>query len=77
MEITYSRTVNYSMTLEAKDRRSLAKHLGITVRQLTKLAEEGELQAEHGDDIAVWVDENPELAEVSGEDGIELEDITE
>lgn len=76
MEITYSRMVNYSMTLDAKHRRALAQHLGITVRQLIKLAEEEQLHAEYGHDVATWMDDNPELAEITGEEDIEIEDIT-
>ena len=75
MEITFSRQVNYSMTLDAKKKRELADHLDITVRKLNKLVEDGELYDEYGDDLAVWMDENPELFEIGGEDEIEIEDI--
>lgn len=75
MEITFSRQVNYSMTLDAKKKRELADHLDITVRKLNKLVEDGELYDEHGDELTSWMDENPELHEVSGEDDIEVEDI--
>lgn len=75
MEITFGRQVNYSMTLDAKKKRELADRLDITVRKLNKLVEDGELYDEHGDELATWMDENPELFEISSEDDIEIEEI--
>lgn len=55
MEITFNRSSDYSVDLNAKAKRELAQHLGITVRQMTRLAEDGELYSEHGDAIVGWL----------------------
>jgi len=76
MEITYSRNVNYSMQLDVKRKRELADHLDITLKQLNKLVDEGELYDEHRDELVNWMQQHSELGEVTGEDDIEIEDIT-
>jgi len=76
MEITYSRNVNYSLELDTKRKRELADHLDITLRELNKLVEAGELYDEHGDELIDWIDRQVDQGSISGEEDIEIEDIT-
>lgn len=77
MEITYSRTVNYSMELDKRQVRELADHLDITVRQLNKLVEDGELYDEHGDELIGWMENNAHKVKITvqSEEEVEIEEI--
>lgn len=76
MEITFSRTVNYSLTLEAMAKRELADHLDITVRKMDKLVADGDFYDEHGDELVNWMETKKFHAyEITGEDDIEIEEI--
>lgn len=76
MEITFSQNLNYSLDLQAKQVRELADRLDITVKELKRLAEEGELYDEHGDGLVAYVNDNIEKAEIAEHDDIEIDEIT-
>lgn len=59
IEFTYDITVTYSVEVEESEYSRLAKHLGITKKKLIKLADEGELTSEYGDEIDAWLRDLP------------------
>lgn len=71
MEISFERNTTCSAELSAKDERKLAKHLGITVRRMEILDEEGDLLAEHEEAIVEWLNANPHLVTVTDEEDME------
>lgn len=77
MEITFSRQVNYSMTLDVKNKRELADHLGIKVRKLNKLVKDGELYDEHGNELIAWMENNIHKTDVTiqSEEEMDIEEI--
>lgn len=75
IEITFTQTTHYSLTLEDKEKRDLADHLDITVRKLDKLMDDGDLLSEYESEITAWVEQRQGTADVVDEEPIEIEDI--
>jgi hypothetical protein len=71
MEITFSRTVHYSVSLDDNDIKALAKELELRNKKFVTLVEDGELEVEHYDAIARWLDEKPLTWETTDEENIE------
>lgn len=74
MEITFSRTAHFSLTVKPK---KLADHLDITVRELNRLVEDGELESQYGDDLRAFIEEEMLDAEETNADEIEIEDVSQ
>lgn len=73
MEIMYSRTVNYSLSLDEEQGRSLRKHLKITKKEMVRLLDDGDMYEEHGDEIKQWMSENAHLLDPTVDDEGEIE----
>jgi hypothetical protein len=71
MEITFSRTSQYSVDVEGSDLAVLASRLHMSTKKLKVLIEDGALNSEQKDDIAAWLDEMPAVHTVSEEGQIE------
>jgi hypothetical protein len=76
MEIAYTQGHSYSLYLSAAGERSLAKHLGITVKKMKTLVEDGELMDDYSDQVTEWVGDHSDEAEVTEHEDIEIEEIT-
>lgn len=75
MEITFTQTQSYSLTLDARDKRELAAELDIPVRKLNKLAKDEELMGEYGEQIQAWVGDRVDQAEVTDHGDVEIDEV--
>jgi hypothetical protein len=71
MEITFSRTTHYSLVLDAKDRKALAKHLDMPTRKFNKLVNDGELLDDHWDEVIGWLNQQTTQPDIIDEDPID------
>lgn len=76
MEITFTRENSYSMFLTARKKRDLADHLDITVRDLDRLVERGDLMDEHEGGVLEFMEMNSALEEETEHGDREIEEIT-
>jgi hypothetical protein len=76
MEITYTQLQTYSLDLSVQGERSLAKHLGITVKKMKILVDGGELMDDYSDQVTAWVGDHSDEAEVTAHEDIEIDEIT-
>lgn len=74
MEFTFTQETAYSFEPDGKKLKELAAKLGITVANLQRMATDGELYDEHGDEILAWLtDQASSWETVSDEDIDNLE----
>lgn len=71
MEIRYQRPVTYSIDMDDKSQRQLAKHLGLTLKELRAMVDSRDILDNHYDAIAEWAAHNENLAEYDATADIE------
>lgn len=75
LKITFSQQHNHSMVLDSRRKRDLADHLDITVKELDRLVDRGDLYDEHGDALTRWLDDNIKLASRVSVEDVEIDKI--
>lgn len=71
MEITFSRKTWYTVSLDDNDIKALAKELELRKKKFVTLVDDGELEVEHYDAIARWLNKKPLTWETTDEENIE------
>lgn len=74
-EFTWTQQVNYSMALDPRKTRELADHLDLTVRDMARLIEAGELFDEHETGVLEFIERNSDLVNEESRDGIEFDQV--